>query len=56
MFFPQEFYGMGKYYKNMLGSLLKNKFTRKIINFNKFYNEVLFRRSNIGADTKLKKL
>ena len=56
MFFPQEFYGMGKHYKDMLGSLLKNKFTRKIINFNKFCNKVLFWRSNVGADTKLKKL
>ena len=47
---------MGKHYKDILSSLLKNKFTRKIINFNKFYNEVLFRRFNIGVDTKLKKL
>ena len=47
---------MGKYYKDILSFLLKNKFTRKIINFNKFYNEILFQHFNIGADTKLKKL
>ena len=47
---------MGKHYKDIFSSLLKNKFTRKIINFNKFCNEVLFRRFNVGADTKLKKL
>ena len=56
MFFPQEFYRMGKHYKDIFSSLLKNKFTRKIINFNKFCNEVLFWHSNIRADTKLKKL